>query len=231
MQITETVVEILVIRHGETDWNKEQRLQGHLDIALNAEGQRQAQALASWLAQESLDAIFSSDMQRTQQTAAPLAKVSGITVQLDAGLRERCYGALEGLRRPEIKSRFPSAYAALDQRDVDTRYPASAPPDTRIAETLNEFFQRTTAALHRIVDLAKSQQPQQTHLRLAIITHGGVLDCYYRYAHNIPLVRHRDFDIFNASINRMAWDGRQLRIAGWGDVEHLQAQSLDEVDR
>ena len=160
---TQKQLEIILIRHGETAWNKEQRMQGHLDIEINAEGQRQAQALAACLAHEPLDAIFSSDMQRTQQTIAPLATTRGIVVQLDAQLRERCYGGFEGLRRPEIKSRFPHAYAALIERDVDARHP----PGARIAETLNEFSKRCIEAFHSVIVKAKS------HQRIAIITHQG----------------------------------------------------------
>ena len=66
---------------------------------------------------------------------------------------------------------------------------------------------------------------------MALITHGGVLDCLYRYAQNMPLAKHRDFDISNASINRMTWDGQRLQVVSWGDVKHLQQASLDEVGR
>jgi 2,3-bisphosphoglycerate-dependent phosphoglycerate mutase len=212
--------EILLIRHGETDWNTEKRLQGHLDIPLNAEGQRQAQALGRCLAELELDAVFSSDLQRARQTAEPLAIAHGLSVQVDTDLRERCYGAMEGLRPPEIAQRFPQAYAALKAREPDVRYP----PGVNVAETLNEFATRALGVLQRILANAR-------HSRIAIVSHGGVLDCIYRHAENMPLTQTRDFAVLNAGINRLTWDGEQLRLIAWGDVGHLQDVSLDEVDR
>jgi 2,3-bisphosphoglycerate-dependent phosphoglycerate mutase len=215
--------EILLIRHGETDWNLQRRLQGHLDIPLNQVGQRQALALARSLDGVALDAIFSSDLQRAQQTAAPLAEARTMPLQLDAGLRERCYGALEGLRYPEAAERFPEAYAALMARAVDYRYPAGA----HVAETMREFYERTVTALRGLLSGGD-------RARIAIIAHGGVLDCIYRFANQLPLEQPRSCDIFNASINRLSWNPawtHPLRVDGWADVAHLDALMLDEIDR
>ena len=212
--------EILLIRHGETDWNTEKRLQGHLDIPLNAEGQRQAQALGRRLAELALDAVFSSDLQRARQTAEPVATAHGLEVQIDSALRERCYGGMEGLSPHEIAQRFPQAYAALKAREPDVRYP----PGANVAETLNEFATRAIGALQRILANVR-------YRRIAIVSHGGFLDCIYRHAENMALTQARDFDVLNASINRLTWDGNQLRLIAWGDVRHLKGVSLDEVDR
>jgi len=213
--------EILLIRHGETDWNLERRLQGHLDIPLNAEGQRQAQALGRSLEGVALDGIFSSDLQRAQQTAMPLAQLLGMEATIDSGLRERCYGALEGLRYTEAAERYPEAYAALMARDLDVRFPAGV----HVAETVREFSQRTVDTLLRLLESGSFR-------RIAVVTHGGVLDCIYRFAHNQPLDQPRSCDVFNASINRLTWRSeqpRQLRVDGWADVAHLDDISLDEI--
>lgn len=218
-----STTEILLIRHGETDWNLERRLQGHLDIPLNEEGRRQAQALARHLGGCVLDGIFCSDLQRARQTASPLAMSHGIAVAFDIGLRERCYGALEGLRYPEAAERFPEAYAALMGRDVDVRFPAGA----HVAETVREFSERAVSALLRLLASGNFR-------RIAVVTHGGVLDCIYRFAHNLPLDQPRSCDIFNASINRLTWSAeraQQLRVDGWADVAHLDAIALDEIDQ
>jgi probable phosphoglycerate mutase len=215
--------EILLIRHGETDWNLERRLQGHLDIPLNPAGRRQALALARSLDSLALDAIFCSDLQRAQQTAAPLAEARGMALRLETGLRERCYGALEGLRYPEAAERFPDAYAALMARDIDVRYPAGQ----YVAETMREFYARVAAVLPALLAAGDLRQ-------IAIVTHGGVLDCIYRLAHQLPLEQARSCDIFNASINRLSWNPewpQPLRVDGWGDVAHLDALSLDEIDQ
>ena len=103
------MTEILVIRHGETDWNIDKRLQGHIDIPLNEAGRRQVAALGEVLADEGIDAVFPSDLQRARATAQAVADAAGLPVGIDAGLRERCYGAFEGLRHPDIEEKYPEA--------------------------------------------------------------------------------------------------------------------------
>lgn len=217
------VTEILLIRHGETAWNAIKRLQGHLDIPLNAEGERQAVALGRALQDEPLDAIISSDLQRARQTAQAIAAPRGMTVQTDAGLRERCYGAFEGMLYAEISQRFPDAYKAWQARDIDARFPEGV----FVAETLREFYDRAVNAIIRIVS-------EQKYHRVALVAHGGVLECAYRAAQGLGYAHARDFDIFNASVNRFIWDGSALKLAQWGDVTHLEdleAEALDEIDR
>ncbi|MFC5476509.1 histidine phosphatase family protein [Paraherbaspirillum soli] len=218
-----STTEILLIRHGETDWNLERRLQGHLDIGLNAKGLLQAQALKQSLEGVPLDAVFCSDLQRARQTAAALASSRGLALQIDAGLRERCFGALEGLRYEEAAERFPAAYAAMRRRDIDARYPAGV----YVAETGREFSQRSVGTLMRLLGSGD-------YRRVAIVTHGGVLDSIYRFANGMDYGTPRSFEVFNAGINRLSWNieqPMQLRIDGWGDVTHLDAIALDEIDR
>ncbi len=214
------MTEILLIRHGETGWNAERRLQGHVDIALNAEGLRQARALAHALRDEALDAVFSSDLQRAWHTAQAIAAARGMEVQTDPGLRERCYGAFEGLRHEDIRQRYPEAYAAWLTREADARLPDGE----RAAETLREFSARAVGA---VVGLAVAHNLR----RIAVVSHGGLLECIYREARGIGWGTPRDFDIRNASINRLHWNGKTLRVLDWGNVAHLQQEALDEVDR
>jgi probable phosphoglycerate mutase len=214
------MTEILLIRHGETDWNAERRLQGHLDIPLNAEGLWQAEALGRSLLSEPLDAIIASDLQRARQTAHAIAAPRGMTVLIDPGLRERCFGAFEGLRYDEIGAVYPEAYAAWRARDLDARYPRGV----HVAETMREFFERAVGAITRLVS-------SNCYRKIAIVTHGGVLECAYRAAHGVGLAHARDFDVLNASINRLLWDGTGMRVTDWADVAHLDDSVLDEIDR
>ncbi len=211
------MTEILLIRHGETDWNVEKRLQGHTDIDLNREGVRQVAALGRALLNEPLDAIFSSDLKRAFGTAQGIAIPRGMHIQLDKGLRERCFGAFEGLIHPDIKARFPEDYAAWQRRDIDARYPQGE----FHAETLREFSTRAIAA---ITALASGYR------KVAVVTHGGVLDSVYRRANNMGYEHPRDFDVLNASINRVIWDGTKFQILKWADVAHLSHAALDESD-
>lgn len=215
------MTEILLIRHGETAWNAIRRLQGHLDIPLNAEGERQAAALGRALADEALDAIFSSDLQRARQTAQAIAAPRGMSVQIDCGLRERCYGAFEGMLYAEISQRYPEAHVAWQARDIDARFPEGV----HVAETLREFSQRAVGTIQRLAGAG-------AYRKIALVTHGGVLECAYRAALGMDFSRARDFDILNTSVNRLSWDGQTLGLLDWGDITHLnEAVALDEIDR
>src|SRR6516164_6011110 len=136
--------QILFIRHGETDWNRIKRIQGHIDIPL--------------------DAIWSSDLLRAQQTAQPIAAALGLPVQLTKGLRERNYGAFQGHDSDEISERFPDEYAHWQTRD-----PGFAPPE---GESQREFYHRVLHALEPILAMHPGG-------RIACVAHGGVLDCVY----------------------------------------------------
>lgn len=209
---------IVLIRHGETAWNKERRLQGHIDIALNEEGQRQARALAGALANDRFDAVYASDLQRAWQTADAVAGLHGLAVQRDPGLRERCYGGFEGLLYAEIEQRFPREFAAWQAREIDGAMPAGV----REAETFRQFYERSVGAITAVA----AQHPGQT---LALVAHGGVLECAYRAALGLSLETPRDFPVMNASINRFTCTGGKLALTSWGEVGHLQRKALDEL--
>lgn len=213
------MTEILLIRHGETEWNVGKRLQGHTDVALNNEGRRQAAALGRFLLDEPLDAIYSSDLLRAYDTAQAVAIPRGMQVQSEQGLRERCFGAFEGLNHPEIKEKFPEDYAAWQRRDIDARYPDGE----RRAETLREFAARAVDCIARLAS-------QPGNRKIAVFTHGGVLDSVYRRVKNMGYEHPRDFDVLNASINRVSFDGQSFDILKWADVSHLAHASLDEND-
>ncbi len=219
------MLEILLIRHGETAWNAEKRMQGHLDIGLNEAGLQQAAALGQALRDEGLDAIISSDLQRASQTAAAVAAGRSLSVGIDAGLRERCFGGFEGLLYAELSIRHPDAYAAWKARELDARYPAGV----NVAETLREFSERSLTTIDRLASMVAAAAP--VHRKIALITHGGVLECAYRAATGTSLQLARDFEILNASINRLRWSPSRLEVLRWADVDHLRADTLDEIDR
>lgn len=200
------MTELLFIRHGLTDWNRELRFQGQTDIPLNADGQAQAARLGARLAPERHDALFSSDLTRARQTAAPVAAAWDLPAVALAGLREQHFGILEGLTAPTIQARHPDLWACWLQADADF-----APPG---GESTRQFHARVLAAVKELAALGAGR-------RLAVVTHGGVLDMLWRTAHGLPLAGLRQCEIPNTGLNRLRWAGGTLQVELWGDAAHL----------
>lgn len=218
------MTEILLIRHGETAWNAIRKLQGHLDIPLNAEGTRQAKALASVLQSEKLDAIISSDLQRALQTAGEIARLQGLSTRIDASLRERCFGGFEGMLYSELPLRFPREYAIWRSRDPDANFPPSDLDAENAGESIRQFHQR---CMTTIAHYARQFEGK----KIALVAHGGVLECAYRAAKNLPLNAEREITIYNASINRFNFTGDTIKLMQWGDIGHLDTASEDEINQ
>jgi probable phosphoglycerate mutase len=198
---------ILAIRHGQTAWNADSRIQGHTDIALDAVGRWQAERLAAALVGQDIHALYSSDLARARQTAAPLAASTGLPVQTDVGLRERAFGDFEGLSFAQIEQRWPEQAARWRRRDPEF--------GARGGEVLRGFRDRTVAAVTRLA-LAHSGQC------IALVTHGGVLDLLYREATRVALDAPRTWQVTNAGINRLLHSEQGLVLVAWGDVRHLE---------
>jgi 2,3-bisphosphoglycerate-dependent phosphoglycerate mutase len=198
---------IFLLRHGQTAWNAEQRIQGQLDVPLNANGLWQAQRLADALHSESITAIYSSDLMRPRQTIAPLAQRLGLDVALDASLRERAFGSFEGRTYQEIDQRWPEH--AVQWRGRDPHYRPGG------GEDLLTFNERCVSTVLRLAAAHAGQT-------ITIVAHGGVLDCVYRAALRIDLSAPRSWTIDNAVINRLLWTPEGLSVVGWNDGAHLE---------
>jgi len=203
---------IIAIRHGQTAWNAETRMQGQLDTALDQLGRWQAQQLAQALAHEPIDAIVASDLSRAMQTATPLAAARGMHVQPERALRERCFGVFEGFTYADIARHWPDDNARWRARDA-----AFAPAR---GETLSGFYQRCISVAERLADRHAGRV-------VVWVTHGGVLDCLYRAATRMALDAPRTWTLDNASINRLLHSDQGLMLVGWGDVHHLDEPSSD----
>ena len=210
------VTRLLVIRHGETPWNTEARIQGHIDIPLNEKGRWQAERVAQALADEELHAIYSSDLQRARHTAEAIAEVVGLPLSVDQTLRERHFGRFEGMTQEEVAVQWPEEARRWRERD-----PAYGPEG---GETLEAFYERCIEAITRLA----RQHPGQN---IALVAHGGVLDCFYRAANGLELDLPRSWKITNASVNRLMFNGEGFSLVGWADNRHLEedeSASLDE---
>ncbi len=200
-------VRIVLLRHGQTAWNAATRIQGQLDIPLDDTCLWQAERLAIALKDEGLQALYSSDLQRAQQTAAPLARLTGLPVQLDARLRERDFGHFQGQTYTELEARWPDDVQRWRQRE-----PGFAPGG---GESLQVFYERSVQAVLRLAERHAGQA-------IAIVAHGGVLDCIYRAAVRESLQAPRGWQLPNAVINRLLWTPEGLSLVGWNDASHLE---------
>ena len=207
---------LVVVRHGETAWNAGTRMQGQLDTPLNDKGRWQAERVAAALADEPIERVVSSDLQRALQTAAPLARSRRLEVIAEPGLRERCFGEFEGHTYADIATRWPEGSARWHARD-----PGYAPAG---GETLAAFHARCVATALRLCE-------QHAGRTMVWFTHGGVLDCLYRAAARLELRAPRSWLLANASINRLLHTDQGLMLVGWGDVGHLEQPTLDDAER
>jgi 2,3-bisphosphoglycerate-dependent phosphoglycerate mutase len=204
---------IFLVRHGETEWNVEGRIQGHTDIPLNALGLAQAAATGARLRNERFDAIYSSDLERAYSTALPAADASRIV--REPRLRERHLGVLQGLDGYEANLDQAAAWKAFKGRDPE------APLEG--GERLGEFARRA-------VDFFEEAVARHAGGRVLIVTHGGLLDAAYRHAKGMPLSATRDFPIYNASINVLQHEDGKWQVESWGDISHLpQELAMDDT--
>ncbi len=197
---------ICFIRHGETDWNVEKRIQGHTDIPLNETGRAQALAMAFNAAHQRFQAIYSSDLMRTMETAQVLAQREDQDVKPLAQLRERHYGVFQGITAEEGAVRYPHAYAHYVARDLDY--------DFETGESLRALAERVSEGIDWLVRHHSGQT-------IAAVSHSGVLDVIYRRATGRPLHTPRDFVIPNCALNWFHFDGQGWHLESWADRHYL----------
>lgn len=207
------VTRILAVRHGETAWNCDTRIQGHTDIALNEHGRWQAAQLAQALRDEPIDAFYASDLSRAFDTAQAVAQLHGQAVQVHTGLRERCFGQFEGRTWAELEAGWPVESLAWRKR-----VPDFAPVG---GESLVQLQARV---VQTVTELAARHPGEQ----VLMVAHGGVLDILYREATRLELQAPRSWTLTNTAINRLLWSPEGLSLVGWADTAHLRDRSRDE---
>lgn len=179
---------LLLVRHGETDWNRDGRWQGHSDTHLNDVGREQASRLASEL--DGVDVVYSSDLARARETAEILAARLELPVHVDPRLRERSFGSWEGRTGPEIEAAFAGAHA---------RWLAGEGPGADDAEPFADFAARVQAFLAEVVE----RHPDETVL---VVSHGGSIRVIHALAQGLDYVRdHRSIPgVPNCTVARYA---------------------------
>ena len=198
----------VLLRHGETHWNLESRIQGHEDSGLTPAGVAQARALAQRMKDEAFDVLIASDLGRAMSTALHIGEVTHHRVIPDPRLRERHYGDCQGLTYGELDHQYPDLFSSV--REVDPDFPV---PN---GETRREFHDRIKAAFEALAR-------EHVGKRVVVVSHGGVLAMLYRVVHAIPIGTPHPIPIRNCSYNALAWKGGVWEVEAWGDTVHLPA--------
>ena len=211
----DSATRVVAVRHGETAWNVDTRIQGQLDIGLNATGIWQAQRAGSALADEPIGVVYASDLSRAWQTAEEIARPHGLAVQPEPRLRERAFGNFEGLSFAEIEATLPVQARLWRERDPEF--------EPEGGESLLMFRDRVTGVAAELA----ARHPGEL---VVLVAHGGVMDVLYRAATRQELQAPRTWQLGNAAINRMLWTPEGFSLVGWSDTAHLTAgDALDET--
>jgi probable phosphoglycerate mutase len=198
--------QVIIVRHGQTQWNIRGIRQGHLDSELTEKGISQAKALAERLAREKFSALYSSDLGRAVETAQMIAEATEDKIVTDARLRERHLGIFQGLNGEEIKEKYPAEYKL--HRSLGPNYVIPGGESTR------QQVDRNVACLN---ELARKHAGET----IVVVTHGGVVSGFFRHTLSIPLEAPRRFEFVNAGLNRFNYEDGAWFLQTWGDVSHL----------
>ena len=204
---------LIVIRHGETMWNRDRRMQGTNDTILSDVGRAQAQALGRRLKDHKFCALYSSDQSRARDTAHAIAEHTGREIIVDARLQERRFGIFEGLLAEEIRARFPEEHSRFASRDPDYEVPGG--------ESARSFTQRCIGCLAEIAGRHPGEE-------VVVVSHGLVLDALYRAAHGLEHGAPRPVPLINASVNLFGYGSSAWRMVVWGDVTHLEPHEVTQ---
>jgi probable phosphoglycerate mutase len=200
------MTELILIRHGETSWNRERRMQGQLDTPLSELGVAQARATGTRLANHAFSALYSSDLKRAYDTASAIARATGKPIIAERALRERAFGIFEGLTAAEIETKYPRENARFAARDPEFVVPGG--------ESARGFYERAVACMEHIA----ARHPGEC---VVVVTHGLVLDSMYRAARGMPIEPRREAPLYNASLNTYRREPAGWVEVSWGDVTHL----------
>ena len=198
--------EIILIRHGETVWNSQQRMQGHSNSDLSSVGQAQIQALGQWTKNVPFDLIYSSDSLRAKQTAEAITQFSGHELQFDQRLREKNLGVFEGLTSEEARERHPEVFRLF--KTAGSKYVIDE----------GESTQQLQDRALEIVNEIRIKHPEE---RVLLVTHGGFIRVVMKHSLGLSLETPTRFLIRNTGVFRLEWEDKWL-VSQMGGVSHLE---------
>ena len=207
------MTEVLLVRHAETVFNQQRRIQGQSESDLSEAGVIQAKALAHRLARENFSTIYTSDLKRAYQTAEHAATRTGHPITVEVRLRERHMGIFQGLTLKEIEERYPEEHRKLAQRD-----PVFVIPD---GESTLQLQQRAVGVIEEIATRHEGK-------RVVVITHGGIIHTFFHHVFDLPFRSWRRLSNYNTGVNIFHRDDGQWSLGCWGDICHLTTDGADQ---
>ena len=198
--------EIILIRHGETEWNSQQRMQGHSNSDLSSVGQAQIQALGQWIKNVPFDHIYSSDSLRAKQTAEAITQFSGHELKIDLRLREKNLGVFEGLTSEEARERHPEVFRLF--KTAGSKYVIDE----------GESTQQLQDRALEIVEEIRIKHPEE---RVLLVTHGGFIRVVMKHLLGLSLETPTRFLIRNTGVFRLVWEDKWI-VSQMGGVSHLE---------
>lgn len=206
------MTEIIMIRHGETEWNKTGRFQGHSDVPLSAEGRAQAAALGKNLVVDHVDAIYASDLTRAMETAAPLAQRFGLEVISDPLLRELNFGSWEGRNFNDVNAENPDAMKTFYNDPERVNIPDSEP--------FPEFQRRVAGRVREIV-------AQERGKRIVIVSHGASIRILFADILSMPIRSIWHVSQLNTAVNKIRFEDDGFAVVTlMNDTSHLRAEDV-----
>tara|TARA_B100000579_G_C22803424_1_gene841168 strand:+ start:157 stop:831 length:675 start_codon:yes stop_codon:yes gene_type:complete len=196
---------LILIRHGETLWNTQLRMQGSLDSDLTSKGELQIKALGEWMKDVPFDHLYCSDTPRAHKTAEAISKFTGHKLNFDKRLREKNLGIFEGLTSEEARVQFPETFQLFKT--------AGANYEIDQGESTQQLLERALDAIEEI----KNRHPQKL---VVMVTHGGVVRVLMKHFLGIPLDAPTQFMILNTGIFRLVWRDKWI-VAEMGALPHL----------
>jgi probable phosphoglycerate mutase len=198
--------EIILIRHGETEWNSQQRMQGHSNSDLSSVGQAQIQALGQWMKNVPFDHIYSSDSLRAKHTAEAITQFSGHKLKIDLRLREKNLGVFEGLTSEEARERHPEVFRLF--KTAGSKYVIDE----------GESTQQLQDRALEIVDEIRIKHPEE---HVLLVTHGGFIRVVMKHSLGLSLETPTRFLIRNTGVFRLVWEDKWI-VSQMGGVSHLE---------
>lgn len=203
------ITELIIVRHGETEWNLLRKLQGHQDSPLTEKGREQAQCAAAVLKGKNIDYFYSSDLGRAKHTAEIINEELKKEIIFDTRLRERKFGIFENIEQKFLPEKYPEAFKAHKSGDVNFVVPGG--------ESRKERYDLHIECINEIVK-------KHSGSTIMIVSHGGFLESIFISTLEIPLESKRKFSIYNASISRFSFDNEiGFKLLSWGMTEHLSS--------